>query len=187
MKTLLLMLCMVVSSAVGASEQVYDYQGQVMTGLGGPETFTAELDSFGPINNPSTAVNASISFSGAYSGSYSVGPCPLNTCADIENTLLVQQIDLSQGKLIGADITFSGFFGKPGSIDGIELHIGRTGDSFDLIDIGGAPPTTLVSVANSTPGVWTERAPELSANGALSAMTLLAGCLFVLLGKLPHG
>jgi hypothetical protein len=187
MKALMLMACMVVSSAVGASEQVYDYQGLVMTGVGGPETFRAELDSFGPISNPSTAVGVTISFSGTYSGSYSVRPCPLNTCADPENTLIVQQINESHGQFTSADITFRGMYGGAGPVvDGIGLDIGRTGDSFVLQVIGG-PPITVVSAANSTPGIWTERAPELGANGAFAAMTLLAGCLLMSMGKRPHG
>jgi hypothetical protein len=177
------------SGPVLAQDTVYDYQGHVMTGFGGPETLTAQMSFFGPLSNPDTLVSIKIDFYGAYSQSFSDAGCIVIGCLAASEDL-TWQINERNGKFIGADINFLGLYGKPGSYDEFALDIGPAGDSFNLSVLSADGPT-LVSVSNSTPGVWKEvranRAPELNANGALSAITLLAGCLLISTGKRRNG
>ena len=178
-------LGLLASGSVAAQDTVYDYQGTVMTGLGAPETLTAQLEFFGPITDRSTVADVSISFSGTYSGLYVSTNCAIALCAT-PGLPLELQINQAHGEFVSAYLSLPHAFQDGDAFYDGNLAIGPTGDSLDLFDLNSSNDTKIVSVANSKPGVWREasvRAPELNADGTLSAMTLLAGCLLILTGK----
>jgi hypothetical protein len=183
MKTLMLLACMSVSSVAAAQDTVYDYQGEVMTGAGGPEIITAQMDFMGPVSD--LTFNVYINFTGAYSEHLPANGCEV-VCSSAGMPMTFQ-INEKNGQFVSADLSMTGF-SAPSSLAYTvgTVNIGPKGDSLRFTD----PDTGLspISVSNSTNGIWTEmRAPELNAGGALSAMTLLASCLLILRGKRRHG
>jgi hypothetical protein len=181
MKALMLLACMAVSYVAAAQESVYDYQGEVMTGPGGPETITAQLDLTGPISNPAVPLNFSVSVTGR---SYT-SPVIQVFCQVICSSAALPasfQLNEKNGQFISAYLNVSGIQGPSGTEVLGTLNIGRTGDSFKFTDVyfGNSP----IFVSNSTPGIWKYMgAPELNAGGALSAIALLAVCLLMLTAR----
>jgi hypothetical protein len=177
MKTLMLMACMAVSSVAAAQDTVYDYQGAVMTGVGGPETITAQLDLIGPVSD--LTFNVSVSIAGSsYSTQFPANGCSV-VCSSAGSPMSFQ-FNEKNGKFVGADLTMANLPGPPydNELLGV-LSIGAKGDSLKFTDVyfGNSP----ISVSNSTPGIWKYMgAPELNAGGALSAIALLAVCLLLL-------
>lgn len=177
MKALMLIACMAVSYVAAAQDTLYDYQGAVMTGAGGPETITAQLDLMGPVSDLTFDVNVSIA--GSYSEHFPENGCEV-VCSSAGMPMTFQ-FNEKNGKFVGADLTMSNLYGTPPGDNVLfgSLSIGPKGDSlkFTDLDFGTSP----ISVSNSTPGIWTEmRAPELNVGGALSAMTLLVMCILML-------
>ena len=176
MKTLMLMACMAVSSVAAAQDTVYDYQGAVMTGVGGPETITAQLDLIGPVSD--LTFNVSVSIAGSsYSTQFPANGCSV-VCSSAGSPMSFQ-FNEKNGKFVGADLTMANLPGPPydNELLGV-LSIGAKGDSLKFTDVyfGKSP----ISVSNATPGIWKYMgAPELNAGGALSAIALLAVCLLM--------
>ena len=102
-------LGLLTSGAVAAQETVYDYQGAVMTGLGGPETLTAQMEFFGPVTNPATVTDVSISFSGPYSGLYVSTTCVIGHCPTPGQPLELQ-INQTHGEFVSAYLSFPNLF-----------------------------------------------------------------------------
>jgi hypothetical protein len=166
------------SGSVVAQETVYDYQGVVMTGLGAPETLTAQLVLFGPVTYPGTVADVSVGFSGTYSGSIVNTTCIIGFCAT-PGVPLELQVNETHGQFVSAYINFSNIFSDQGVFYESNFDIGPKGDSLELATLFGP---NVVNVSNSTPGIWTEAravAPELNADGTLCAITLLAGSLLL--------
>jgi hypothetical protein len=177
-------LGLLASGSVAAQDTVYDYQGAVMTGLGAPETLTAQLEFFGPVTDRGTEADISVRFSGTQSGLYFSENCVIANCAS-PGVPLELQINQTHGKFVSAYLSLQNAFQDGDTFFIGNMAIGPTRDRLDLFDENNNDKQ-VVSVASSTPGVWREasvRAPELNTDGTLSAMTLLAGCLLILTGK----
>jgi hypothetical protein len=159
MKTLALILTLVSAIANAQTptgpEQVWEYHGSVMNGVGGPETFTAWLDFFGPVTNPNTPLNYGISFTGGIHDSMTItGLTVASFGADILEPGHIAINTNKSGEFESAYITL-GNYGNP-PIGNETMTIGKNGDSLLATTI----PDGIVeaNVTNSVAGHWTPAA-----------------------------
>jgi hypothetical protein len=175
MKTLLWMLCLTVSSVAVAQVQTYDYQGNVMTGDGATETYTASLTFYGPLTNSATPLDYLLSVGGtAYKFSWGCQGCAIGYIgSNIEPASIV--VNSTNNVLTSAYITLI----SNGETQVPYVDIGAHGDSLTLTLASTGARQLFVS--NDAPGIWT-RAPEIDPSSAFGAMALLGALLLMVRG-----